>query len=80
VLQTEQENLSPDQQKAIDRIMQSATKGEMLIRNILDVEKAETNQRKINLENFDLSLFAEEVLDDFRPNAEKKNISLHYSR
>ena len=78
VLQSDQENLSPDQQKAIDRIMQSATRGETLIRSILDVEKAETNQRKIKLENFDLSLFAEEILDDFKPGARKKNISLHY--
>jgi signal transduction histidine kinase len=70
-------NLTIDQKKAIDRIGQATRYGEKLIHRILDVEKAETNQRKVHLENLDLRAFAEGVLDDFAPAAGKKNIHLH---
>jgi signal transduction histidine kinase len=70
-------NLTADQKKALDRIGQATSYGERLIRRILDVEKAETNQRKVQLENLDLRIFAETVLDDFIPSAAKKNIQLH---
>jgi signal transduction histidine kinase len=70
-------NLTPDQKRALDRIGQATHYGERLIRRILDVEKAETNQRKVQLENLDLRIFTETVLDDFTPAAEKKKIQLH---
>ena len=70
-------NLTPDQKKALNRIGQATHYGEKLIRRILDVEKAETNQRKVQLENLDLRIFTETVLDDFMPAAAKKNIQLH---
>ena len=71
-------NLSADQKKAVERIQQSAGKGETLIRSILDVEKAETNQHKVQLENFDLKVFVETIVDDFQPAASGKNIQLHF--
>jgi signal transduction histidine kinase len=77
LLQDEKDNLTPDQKKALDRIGQATHYGEKLIRRILDVEKAETNQRKVQLENLDLRIFAETILDDFSPAAAKKNIRLH---
>jgi signal transduction histidine kinase len=77
LLQSEQDNLSDSQRKALDRIAQATHYGERLIRHILDVEKAETNQNKLQLENLDLRIFAEWRLDNFTPVAANKNIRLH---
>jgi len=77
LLQNEQDNLSPSQKKALDRIGTATRYGENLIRHILDVEKAQTNQRKMELENLDLRIFAETVIDEFGPSAAKKEIQLH---
>jgi signal transduction histidine kinase len=77
LLQSEQDNLSDSQRKALDRIAQATYYGERLIRHILDVEKAETNQNKLQLENLDLRIFAEWRLDNFTPVAANKNIQLH---
>ncbi len=77
LLQNEHDNLTPGQKKALDRIGQATRYGENLIRHILDVEKAETNQHKVELENLDLRIFTESVLDDFSPVAAKKDIQLH---
>lgn len=77
LLQNEKENLSPGQKKALDRIGQATRYGEHLIRHILDVEKAQTNQQKIQLENLDLRVCAESIIDQFNPVAAKKEIGLH---
>ncbi len=77
LLQKEQDNLTTDQQKALHRIGQATHYGESLIRHILDVEKAQTNQHKVQLENLDLRIFAEAKLDEFSPVAAKKDIQLH---
>jgi len=77
LLLSEQDNLSDSQRKALDRIAQATQYGEKLIRHILDVEKAETNQNKLQLENLDLRIFAEWRLDNFTPVAAAKHISLH---
>lgn len=77
LLQNEQDNLSASQRKALDRIGQATRYGENLIRHILNVEKAQTNQRMVQLENLDLRIFAESVLDEFSPVAAKKDIQLH---
>ncbi|MEP6749201.1 MAG: tetratricopeptide repeat-containing sensor histidine kinase [Bacteroidota bacterium] len=78
ILNDDTSNLTPDQKKAVERIQQSAGKGEILIRSILDVEKAETNQHKLVLENFDLKVFVESIVIDFKPAASGKNIQLHF--
>lgn len=77
LLKNEQDNLSPSQKKALDRIGQATNYGERLIRHILDVEKAQTNQNKIQLENLDLRIFTESVVDDFQPAAAQKDIQIH---
>jgi len=77
LLQNEQDNLSVSQRKALDRIGTATRYGESLIRHILNVEKAETNQHKMELENLDLRIFAESMLDEFTPVAAKKEIALH---
>src|SRR6185437_544292 len=76
-LQNEKENLSSTQKKALDRIGQATRYGESLIRHILDVEKAQTNQRKVQLENIDLRDFAGSIIDEFGPVAAIKDIHLH---
>ena len=78
ILNDDVSNLTDEQKKAVERIQQSAGKGEMLIRSILDVEKAETNQHKVQLENFDLKVFVESIVGDFMPAASGKNIQLHF--
>lgn len=77
LLVNEQDNLTPSQRKALERIAQATQYGEKLIRHILDVEKAQTNQHKVRLENMDLRIFAETRLDNFVPVAASKNIQLH---
>jgi signal transduction histidine kinase len=77
LLQNERDSFSSTQQKALDRIGQATRYGENLIRHILDVEKAQTNQYKMQLENLDLRIFAESVIDEFSPAAAKKDIRLH---
>ena len=78
ILDDDHANLNDDQRKAIERIRQSAGKGEILIRSILDIEKAETNQQKIQLENFDVKVFTENIVSDFNAAASGKNIRLHF--
>ncbi|AXY77470.1 hypothetical protein D3H65_27340 [Paraflavitalea soli] len=77
VLQAETGTLTADQQKALGKIMQASNNGEELIRRVLDVEKKDIGQHRMQLENFDLTIFAEEVIDSFRPMAAKKDIRLH---
>lgn len=77
LLQNEQDNLSTSQKKALDRIGQATKYGENLIRHILDVEKAQTNQHKMQLENLDMRIFAESIVDEFGAAAAKKEIQLH---
>lgn len=77
LLQTGQDNLTPEQKKALSRIEQATNYGEKLIRHILDVEKAQTNQQKMQLENLDLKIFAESIIEDFIPIATKKSIQLN---
>jgi signal transduction histidine kinase len=77
LLQNEQDNLSISQKKALDRIAQATKYGENLIRHILDVEKAQTNQQKMQLENLDMRIFVETVIDEFGAAAARKDIRLH---
>ena len=77
LLQTDQENLNDEQRKALSRIEQATLYGEKLIRHILDVEKAQTNQHMMRLENLDLRIFTESIIEDFIPLASRKQIQLH---
>ncbi|THU33545.1 tetratricopeptide repeat protein [Niastella caeni] len=77
VLQNGSDRLTEEQQKAMSRILQAGLYGERLIRQILDVEREDIGSHKLHLEKFDLKAFAEEVIDNFKPMAAKKNIRLH---
>lgn len=77
LLLNEKDNLTDSQRKALERIAQATHYGEKLIRHILDVEKAQTSQHKVKLENMDLRIFTESHLDNFMPVAASKNIQLH---
>jgi len=77
VLENERDKLSDEQKKAINRIVQAGEYGERLIRRILDVEKADIGNHKMQLENFDLKIFTEEVIDNFKPIASRKGVRLH---
>ncbi len=77
VLQNDTNRLTEEQQKAMNRILQAGAYGERLIRQILDVERADIGNHKMQLEKFDLRAFAEEMVDNFMPMAERKNIKLH---
>jgi signal transduction histidine kinase len=78
LLESDKKNLTPEQQRAIDRIYQSAEKGELLIKNILIVEKAGLQNEKIVLESFDLADFIKHQVDNIRPIVTTKNIQLHF--
>ncbi len=78
ILQTDASNFNEEQKKALARIDSSAEHGERLIRNILDVEKAETNRHKLSLEHFDLKIFMEDVINAHQPMAQSKSINLKY--
>ena len=77
LMQSDVSNLTIEQKKALSRIEQATAYGEKLIRHILDVEKVQTNQQKLQLENLDLRIFSESVIDTFQPAANRKNIRLH---
>lgn len=77
VFENDAGRLSPEQQKALKRILQAGEYGERLIRQILDVERADIGNHKMQLEKFDLKALAEEITGNFKPMAEKKNIHLH---
>jgi signal transduction histidine kinase len=70
-------NLTDEQLKALDKIIQASTYGEEMIGRILDIEKTDIGEHKMQLENFDLTIFAEQVIDGFRRVAAEKNIQLH---
>nr|WP_236065432.1 tetratricopeptide repeat-containing sensor histidine kinase [Niastella soli] len=77
VLQNDADRLTAEQQKAMARIVQAGLYGERLIRQILDVEREDIGNHKMKLEKFDLRAFAEEMVDNFKPMADKKHIRLH---
>lgn len=78
LLEGNKNNLTAEQQKAIDRIYQSAEKGELLIKNILIVEKAGLQNEKIVLESFDFTDFIKHQIDNITPIVATKNIKLHF--
>jgi signal transduction histidine kinase len=77
ILGNDPDNLSEEQLKALTKIMQASTYGEEMIGRILDIEKTDIGEHKMQLENFDLTIFCEQVIDGFRRVAAEKNIQLH---
>ncbi len=77
LLQTDQHTFNADQQKAVNRIIQAGEHGQKLIQRILDVEKADIGNYKLNLEHFDITVFIESLTESLRPAAGNKSIQLH---
>lgn len=77
VLENDRDRFTPEQRKALNRILQAGLYGEELIRRILDVEKSDIGKHKMELEPIDLYRFMDEVMENFRPVAAKKDIKLH---
>jgi len=77
LLQTDQHSFNADQQKAVNRIIQAGEHGQQLIKRILDVEKADIGNYKLNLEHFDITVFIESLTESLRPSASNKSIQLH---
>lgn len=77
VLQGDFSKLLPEQQKALNRILQAGEYGERLIRQILDVERMDIGNHKMSLSLIDLKGIGAEVMENFKPIAAKKNIQLH---
>lgn len=73
----EADRLSAEQQRALSKIIQASNYGEGLISRILDVEKKDIGNHKLRIENFDLTILTEDVVDNFKVMADKKEISLH---
>jgi signal transduction histidine kinase len=79
VLQNGTNDFNADQKMAVERIGQSANRGELLIQRILDIEKAETNRQAIQLESFELNECLLSVIGDFKPTADSKQIKIHFT-
>lgn len=77
LMQHDADRLSPDQQRALSKIIQASNYGEGLISRILDVEKKDIGLHKLRIENFDLTILTEDVIDNFKVMAHKKDIHLH---
>ncbi len=79
VLQNEANDFNADQKKAVERIGQSASRGELLIQRILDIERAETNRQAIQLEPFELNDLIQSIIGDFNPTANSKQIKVYFT-
>ena len=76
--QSDISNFSSDQKKALYRIQSSADNGEMLIRNILYIEKEEINSHTLKLEQLDMNAFLEDVIQIYYQQAKQKDITIYY--
>lgn len=78
LLESDTNRLSAEQLKALQRIIQAGNHGQHLIQRILDIEKSNIGNHKLHLEEFDLTIFIESVIENFRPAAAEKQIALQY--
>jgi signal transduction histidine kinase len=77
ILQSDISNFTEDQKKTLYRIQSSADNGELLVRNILRIEKEEIN-RPLNLEFLNVSAFLEDVINIHEPQAQQKDMKIIY--
>lgn len=78
LLRSDAEALTAEQQKAVQRIMQASTNGEALIRRILDIERDQIGNYRLQLELVDVTQLIAGIVEGFRKMAEKKQIRLAY--
>jgi signal transduction histidine kinase len=76
VLQSANGNLDVEQQKAVTRILQASKYGDNLINRILDIEKTDIVNHRVQLRIFDLVAVANDVIENFKPQAANKQIRL----
>lgn len=68
-------DLNAEQEEGLDVIQRCGEHLLMLIDDILDISKLETNQIKLYPQNFDFSQFLEDIVDMFQIQAAQKKIS-----
>lgn len=77
ILQSDISNFTETQRKALYRIQSSADNGELLIHNILHIEKNEIN-RPMNLEFLNIGAFIADVINAHEPQSMQKEIEIIY--
>lgn len=78
ILLSDVSNFTADQKKALYRIQSSADNGELLIRDILYIEKEEIKHHTLNLEQLDVNAFLDDIVNMYRPQARQKEIDMVY--
>lgn len=71
-------NLDADAHEAIENINRMAEQGQQMVKQILQVEKAETNQHAIQFTQVDVVAFTKDLLEDFKPVFESKEILVNF--
>jgi signal transduction histidine kinase len=77
VLQSSNGKLEEDQQKAVSKIIQASKYGDNLINRILDIEKTDIVNHRVQLKVFNLVPIVKDVTDDFSLQAAAKRITLN---
>ncbi len=77
ILLADTSNLSESQKKALYRIQSSADNGELLIKDMLHIEKEEIKYHTLKLEEVDLNAFLEDIIITYQPQAQQKEIKLN---
>ena len=78
ILLADVSNFTEDQKKALYRIQSSADNGELLIRDILYIEKEEIKHHTLNLEQLDVNAFLDDIVHMYHPQAQQKDITMTY--
>lgn len=79
ILLSDVSNFTADQKKALYRIQSSADNGELLIRDMLYIEKEEIKHHTLNLEELDVNAFLDDIVHTYQPQAQQKEIMIHYA-
>jgi CheY-like chemotaxis protein/CHASE3 domain sensor protein/putative methionine-R-sulfoxide reductase with GAF domain len=69
-------NLNPDQVESAEIIYKSGQDLLILINEVLDLSKIEAGKMTVNIERISLRRFADELLRDFKHNADQKGLKL----
>ncbi|MCS6808929.1 MAG: ATP-binding protein [Bacteroidota bacterium] len=79
MIATESTSLQESQQLA-QMILETTTKMLSLVKNFLDVARAEQGRLNIRYNEFDITSVIEATLQQYAPHAERKQITIHYSK
>lgn len=70
--------ISDEVRKALDIVFQSTNNLVTIVGDFLDVSRIEQGRMKYDLKNFDLKEIVDEVVTEYKPNVEKKGLSMQY--